>query len=775
MTTTPIRITRGDNPYAREVQGKANEPITVAALLDRARSALSAVNVDASGLDDVTLDRIYDRLNENAPRIAIIGGSPDHPAHIVDAETTAYAAARVWERGGVPFAFSVPVLCDGTAQSNTGMCYSLVSRNITAAAVVNQMEAHAYHGAFVIQGCDKQPLAIVAGLAMLDIVRRARGDAPVFATFAPAHVLRGGIIPDDLREQLSRVADVAQDCHYEDVADDLRDTLRYILQCTSNTSFQGVLKRARELSVITTDEHEYFEKRLAVNTCDAKGGICAFNGTGNSSRHVVAALGLVHPSLELLTDPAAPVNINPAVDALLRYCDDPGFSVATTVRQNIEMAVRVHSATGGSTNIMMHLVAVAVGAGLEFDVWEYDRIRRQVRIPDIFNYSLTEGRDIFALAQQCCSGQIRGMETAIYELDRLGIPVPLDAPTATGQTWRTRLSDTTNLSAAGVSENPIILHTPRRAVSGVDVLSGNWFESAVVKTSGMPEKQVDEFDHHVAAVLYFENEEAANDALLGVHFLDHVRDRRLISRMSLLAMHRHHAELHRTRDAGIDDPPDADPQQVNIRTSTHTSADTNGHHQDAKDIVAKHAAVTPLLTDAVDALSDAELFDRTVAERTLRLAIVIGGQGPEAFGMPEMFTPMNFINMNRILRRLTVLLSDGRYSGVTYGAAIGHITPEALRGGHIVGLCDGDLLHLALRDRRIDWVDANLFCRGEVRKHTEDGLSHLMKERAAIIGDRQARLKRRARLIAPTNRLVGVTDAARGVVPLEMLDLANYD
>src|SRR2546425_10273687 len=524
---SPIRITRGNNPYAREVQGKANEPITVAALLDRARATLSARGEDVSGLSDVTLEAIYDRLNENAPRVGIIGGSADHPAHIVDPDTTAYAAARIWRQGGVPFAFAVPVLCDGTAQSNIGMSYSLVSRNITTAAVANQMEAHSYHGAFVIQGCDKQPLAIVAALAMLDVVRRARGDAPVFATFAPAHVLRGGIIPDDLRAELSRVADIAQDSGHGEIGEDLRDTLLYILQCSSNTAFQGVLQRARECGVITTDEHEYFEKRLAVSTCDAKGGICAFNGTGNSSRHVVAALGLVHPALELLTDPAAPANINPAVDALLHYCDNPSFSVAQMVQQNMEMAVRIHSATGGSTNIMMHLVAVAIAAGMRFDVWEYDRIHRVVPVPDIFNYSLTEGRDIFALAKQCCSGQIRGMETVIYELDRHRVPVPLDAPTATGQTWRERLQDTTNLAAAGVQENPIILSVPRRAVSGIDLLRGNWFESAVVKISGMPEAQVDEFHGQVAAVLYFEDEDRANEALLDIHLLDQIRDRRV--------------------------------------------------------------------------------------------------------------------------------------------------------------------------------------------------------------------------------------------------------
>src|SRR5690606_3707021 len=112
------------------------------------------------------------------------------------------------------------------------------------------------------------------------------------------------------------------------------------------------------------------------------------------------------------------------------------------------------------------------------------RIHHSHPIPDIFDYSLTQGRDIFALAKQCCDGDIRGMETLIHELVQNGAPMDLDAMTVTGTTWRARLEDTQGLSAAGVSENPVILAKPRRSISGVDVLQSNWFESAVVKISG---------------------------------------------------------------------------------------------------------------------------------------------------------------------------------------------------------------------------------------------------------------------------------------------------
>src|SRR3954465_11339076 len=167
------RINNQINPYRENVQGKANEPITVAGLLDRAKKVVG--DSYQGSKSDWTLGEIYNRLEENAPRIAIIGGSADHPAHILDLETVSRAALLIWGEGGVPFYFSTPVMCDGTAQSNMGMSYSLQSRNAIAEIVVNQMEAHSYHGAFVIQGCDKQPLGVLSGLALLDRVRRYRG------------------------------------------------------------------------------------------------------------------------------------------------------------------------------------------------------------------------------------------------------------------------------------------------------------------------------------------------------------------------------------------------------------------------------------------------------------------------------------------------------------------------------------------------------------------------------------------------------------------------
>lgn len=707
------------NPYHDNVQGKANEPICVAGLLDRSKQILGP---ELKGMQpDWTLEEIYDRLHHNAPRIAIIGGSADHPAHIMDFQTIARAAIRIWQNGGVPFQFSTPVMCDGTAQSNQGMSYSLQSRNAVAQMIVNQMEAHSYHGAFIIQGCDKQPLGVVSALAHLDRVRRERGEAPFFATFAPAHVLKGGTIPPRLYAELEEVARHAESIGEEDIAYDLRDALSYILQCSSNTAFQGVLERAREKGIITIEQHEDYEKRLAVATCDSQGGVCAFNGTGNSSRHLIEGLGLIHPALELLTAPPTQEQINAALDSLVHLINNPIYGVTNIMATNIKNAIRIHSATGGSTNIMMHIVAAMLYGGYQFDLWEYDKIHHEVPIPDLFDYSLTQGRDIYALAIQCCSGKIRGMETVFHELMNNGVPMDIDAPTVTGTTWRERLSvKKDQLPAENIKNNPIILSKPRRPFSGVDVLSGNFFESAVVKMSGMSTRQIDEFDKKIAFVLYYENEDDANEGLLDVNLLEKLKLNRSFNDKSLIAVLKHNS---------------------------------------------------PHLFDSLKDKEYDELFDTMVKEGALKIAVVISGQGPEAFGMPEMFTPMQHINANRQLKRIATLISDGRYSGVTYGAAIGHMTPEAIKGGGILYLKTGDLLYIGLRERKIQFLNASAFQDGKLLFEFES----IKQERKEIAKNRLENMRKRQRRIAASNRLIGHTDAANGVVPFYVAEEAVYD
>ena len=708
-------VMEASNPYADNVQAKANAPITVVRLLERAQEML--------GLDELEccLETVYDRLDKNAPRIAIIGGSLDHPAHITDWETVLKVAACVWMRGGVPFYFSVPVVCDAIAQSTLGMSYSLQSRNAVAAMVTNQMEAHSYHAAYVITGCDKTPLAILAGLAHLDLIRRRRGERPLMATFHPAHVLRGGTLPQDLHHALTNLARRAEEQGYTDIANDLRDTMKYVLQCTSNAAYRAVLQRARDAGLITVAEHNDYEKRLAVHTCHHNGGICAFNGTGNSSRIALAAMGLVHPAVELLTAPPEMERVKQVVDGLFACLTRPMFSVAHVMTANFANAVRVYSATGGSTNLMMHLVAAMVYAGYRVTIDTIDYIRRHPPVPDIFDYSLTQGRDIFTLAQQCAAGQIRGTETLFYELQRHGVPMDLDTPTVTGTTWRERLQDEHALPANGVKENPVILSYPKRTISGVEVLRGNFFDSAVLKISGMTDEQLEHFNDKVAVVIFFGNEEEANARLSDIHMLNKLKNIQDISKGTL----------------------------VNIASYNMKGTDS--------------------LPPSVSKWTKEELFQWMIDAGILRLAVVISGQGPEAFGMPEMFTPMQYVNARKALRRITLLLTDGRFSGVTYGPAIGHVTPEAINGGGIGLLQTGDLVHVQLNARRIDLLDPQAFAEGRLVPWD----IYKDQARQTLGAERRRRWLRRQTLIAIPNRLQQVTDAAHGVVPLPIWENAT--
>ncbi len=165
-------------------------------------------------------------------------------------------------------------------------------------------------------------------------------------------------------------------------------------------------------------------------------------------------------------------------------------------------------------------------------------------------------------------------------------------------------------------------------------------------------------------------------------------------------------------------------------------------------------------------MSYAELFDLMVSSGTLKLAMVIAAQGPEAYGMPEMFTPMQHINANRAVRKLATVVSDGRYSGVSYGAAIGHVVPEATHGGNIGRLQTGDLLHLRFRARRIDLLDPVAFREGRV----ELAGPELLGARDELFTERLARLRARQKRVAASNRMVACTDASQGVVPQVVWD-----
>ncbi len=691
------------NPFRSCIQGLANEPITVRALLRRADDYLCD-EPGFAGLGDYSLDAIVERLATNRPRICIIQGSPDHPAHLYDYEHALRAAARVWQNGGVPFTFGIPVICDGTAQSNIGQSYSLASRNHTAMAVNINFEGHSYHAAYVMSGCDKTPTGILSGLAAADRARREpeRGAAPVWAIFVPAHVLRGGSIPKRTRQALQRIQEAARQAGDPQLADDIEENCHYILQCSSDEAFLGQLNRAVGHGIVTRDDADQILNELAAATCDERGGICAFNGTGNSSRTLVSALGFVPPGAELLMDGPATDVVFRNVDHLFRMLNQPEYAVCEILAKNYANAVRIHNATGSSSNLMLHMPCVMRHAGFDVSLFDYEKVREAHHVPDIFAHSLTEGRDTYVLAQQAHEGLHRGMESIYKVLVNLGVPMDLDAPTVAGLTWRERIADLAEpVSPALPQERSVIRIAPVREISGTDILRGNFFSSCTLKVAGMATERVRRFDGRVFVVRYFEDEAACNHELQS-------------------------NDLVATLCASLDLPPRL------LAALCRVNGGDPGN-----------------------------TLQQMVQQGTIAFAFVIAGQGPKAFGMPEMFAPSANLRHHGVLERTSMLITDGRYSGVTKGACVGHVTPEAHEGGAIGALVSGDLLWVRLSERRIDFVDVEAFLDGKL----EPAGGVPVAARDALVAERRARTEARKRQVAASSWLDHVSSAEYGVVP----------
>jgi dihydroxyacid dehydratase/phosphogluconate dehydratase len=691
------------NPYRSCIQGLSNEPITVRALLKRADHYLVS-EPGYEGLGDYSLAVIVERLAHNRPRVCIIQGSPDHPAHLYDHEHALRAAARIWQNGGVPFTFGIPVICDGTAQSNIGQSYSLASRNHSAMAININFEGHSYHAAYVLAGCDKTPTGILSGLAAADRARRQpeRGTAPVWAVFVPSHVLAGGTIPKDTRAKLQHIQNVARQIGDPQLADDIEENCHYILQCSSDEAFLGQLNRAVDHKIVNRAEANQILNELAAATCGEKGGICAFNGTGNSSRTLISALGFVPLDAELLLDEAETAIVFRGVDSLFRMFNKPEFAVCDILAANYANAIRIHNATGSSSNLMLHMPCVMRHAGFDVTLFDYERVRDAHSVPDIFAHSLTEGRDTYVLAQQAKAGLNRGMESLYKVLADLGVPMDLDAPTVAGRSWGERIASMTEAVSSKLPQERSVIRTkPIRDISGTDVMRGNFFSSCTLKVAGMSTEQFNRFNGRVFLVRYYENETVCNHELQST-------------------------DLVKTLCTTLDLP-------------------------------------LPLLRQLrkVNGGSDDDSMEQMLVKGTIAFAFVIAGQGPKAFGMPEMFAPSAYLRHQGILERTSMLMTDGRYSGVTKGACVGHITPEAYEGGGIGALINGDLLWARLSERRIDLLDAEAFLTGALQPVSGPPI----EARSALVAERQARIEARKSQVAACSWLDHVTTAEQGVVP----------
>ena len=470
----------------------------------------------------------------------------DKVAHIIKDE--------IKKSGCVPFEFNTIGVDDGIAMGHDGMLFSLPSRELIANSVETVMNAHKLDAMIAIPNCDK----IVPGMIMGAI----RVDVPtVFVSGGP---MAKGYTQDGTPIDLATV-------------------------------FEGVGK---------FESGEISEEQLTDMECNAcpSGGSCSGMFTANSMNTLMEAMGIALPgngTILALTKEREELYRK----AARRVCEIAKMQPEEKAKYNMtnilnENAVRnafaVDMAMGGSSNTVLHMLAIARETGANFNLEDINTISKKVSHIAKISPSLTtvHMQDI---------DKAGGVNAVMHEMDKRGgnDGVLLDNLTIMGDTLKERIAD------ASIKDTNIIhtIDNPYSQVGGLAILYGNLaLEGAVIKTAGIIGERV----FTGSAVCFNSQDEAI---------------------------------------AGILD-----------------------HKVKAGDVV------------------------------------VIRYEGPKGGpGMQEMLAPTSLI-MGMGLGDKVALITDGRFSGATRGASIGHVSPEAAEGGMIGLLKDGDSIHIDV-DKYILSVD----------------------------------------------------------------------
>jgi len=448
----------------------------------------------------------------------------------------------VLSAGGFPMQFGTISVSDGISMGHEGMHFSLVSREVIADSVETVMQAERFDGMVTFAGCDKSLPGMMMAAARLDV-------AAVF-------VYAGSTLPGQVDGKDVTIID----------------------------AFEAVGACARGL--ITQDRVDQIERAI----CPGEGA-CGGMYTANTMAAIGEALGLSLPGS------AAPPAVDRRRDA---YAIASGEAVVNLIKLGIttrmiltkkafENAITILMALGGSTNAVLHLLAIAHEADVELSLEDFHRIGSKVPLlGDLKPF----GRFVMS------------------DVDRVGgIPVVLkilldagylhgDTLTVTGKTMAENLADINPPLADGDVLRGI--DRPLSTDVGITILGGSLTpEGAVCKTAGIG---ITSFE---GPARVFEREQAAMDAL------------------------------------------------------------ENGTIQ-AGDVV------------------------------------VIRYEGPKGGpGMREMLMITGAIK-GAGLGKSTLLLTDGRFSGGSTGLCVGHVSPEAVDGGPIAFIKDGDIVRIDITNRTLD-------------------------------------------------------------------------
>lgn len=361
----------------------------------------------------------------------------------------------VFKAGGFPMQFGTISVSDGISMGHEGMHFSLVSREIIADSVEAVMQAERLDGMVNFAGCDKSLPGMLMAAARLDV-------ASVF-------VYAGSILPGNV---------TLSDGSNRDV--------------TIIDAFEAVGACARGL--MSEEDVDRIERAI----CPGEGA-CGGMYTANTMASAAEAMGMSLPGS------AAP----PAVD---RRRD--GFAIASgeavvnliaqgittrdiITKQSLENAIAIVMAFGGSTNAVLHLLAIAHEANVDLHLEDFHRIGSKVPLlADVKPFGRYVMSDV---------DRVGGVPVVMRALLDAGL-MNGDCLTVTGKTMAENLADLDSPDPDGDIVHA--MNNPMGGTGGISILSGSLSpEGAVCKTAGIP---VDVFE---GPAKVYERERAAMDAL----------------------------------------------------------------------------------------------------------------------------------------------------------------------------------------------------------------------------------------------------------------------
>jgi dihydroxy-acid dehydratase len=403
-----------------------------------ARAMLRAV-----GLQDEDFDK---------PQIGLVSaGNEVTPCNITGPELARASKTGVVDNGGVGLVFTTIAVSDGISMGHEGMRASLVSREVIADSVELVAHGERFDGLVTIAGCDKS----LPGMLMA----AARTNLPSVFLYG------GSSLPGRYQGRDISIVDV----------------------------FEGI--GAHSEGRITTEELTAIEK----SACPGAGS-CAGMFTANTMASVGEAIGMSLPG-------SASV---PAIDPRLRdYAVRSGAAVMNLLEKRIrprqimtreafENAITTVMALGGSTNAVLHLLAIAHEAGVELELEDFDRIsRRTPHIGDLKPFGRYHMVDL---------DRIGGVPVVLRALLDAGLLHP-DVITVTGKTLAENLE-----GVVFPTDQDVIrpIGAPLATEGGIAVLRGSLApDGAVVKVAGI------ELDVFEGPAKVFDGEQSALEALFG--------------------------------------------------------------------------------------------------------------------------------------------------------------------------------------------------------------------------------------------------------------------